>query len=107
MNIKHLLSDFAKHKSKLEKLPIHDLTVFNEGMFRIVETEDQPETVKKYVQNIELYIKWLHEHSKNELLAHWTTLYNSSTYPLTKVAILSQSPYIFSNIVQFIKDIKL
>ena len=107
LNIKQILSDFAKHKSKLEKLPIHELTVFNEGMFRLVETESSPEMAKKYVQNIELYIKWLREHTKNEVLAHWTTLYDSSTYPQTKVAILTHSPYIFSNIVEFIKDIKL
>jgi hypothetical protein len=107
LNVKLILSDFAKHKSKLGKLPIHELTLFNEGMFRLVETEDNPETVKKYVQNVELYIKWLREHSKNEVLAHWTTLYDSSTYPQTKVAVLTHSPYIFTNIVEFIKDIQL
>ena len=54
LNAKEILTDFEKYRPKLEKLPIHELTVFNEGMFRIVETEDKPETVKKYVQNIEL-----------------------------------------------------
>ena len=107
LNVKQILSDFAKHKSKLEKLPIHELTVFNEGMFRIVETEDEPEMAIKYVQNIELYIKWLQKNKKNEILAHWTTLYDAQTYPQTKVAILTHSPYIFKNIVQFIKDIQL
>ena len=107
LDVKQMLLDFEKHKSKLEKLSIHELTIFNDGMFRIVETEEKPETVKKYVQNIELYIKWLRQNSKNELLAHWTTLYDSSTYPQTKVAILTHSPYIFTNIVDFIKDIKL
>jgi hypothetical protein len=76
-------------------------------MFRIVETEENPEKVIQYVQNIELYIKWLRKNTKNELLAHWTTLYDSSTYPQTKVAILTHSPYVFTNIVEFIKEIKL
>jgi len=107
LNVKMILSDFAKHKSKLEKLPIHELTVFNEGMFRIVETENEPEMVIKYVQNIELYIKWLQKNKKNEILAHWTTLYDSPTYPQTKVVILTHSAYIFSNIVEFIKNIQL
>ena len=107
LDVKQILLDFAKHQSKLEKLPIHELTVFNEGMFRIVETEENPEKVIQYVQNIELYIKWLRKNTKNELLAHWTTLYDSSTYPQTKVAILTHSPYIFTNIVEFIKEIKL
>ena len=107
LNVKQILSDFTKHKSKLEKLPIHELTVFNESMFRLVETEEQPETVKKYVQNIELYIKWLREKTKNEVIAHWTTLYDASTYPHTKVAVLSHSPYIFNNLVEFIKNIQI
>jgi len=107
MNVKEFLMDFEKHKSKLVDLPIHELTIFNEGMFRIVETEDEPETVKKYVQNIELYIKWLQKNDKNELLAHWTTLYDSPTYPKTKVAVLTHSAYIFSNIVAFIKNIQI
>ncbi|MCL2142480.1 MAG: AAA family ATPase, partial [Methanimicrococcus sp.] len=107
LNAKHILSDFAKNKTDLEKSPLHELTVFNDDMFHLVETEDKQETVKKYVENIELYIKWLQGHAKNEALAHWTTLYDSSSYPQTKVAILSYSSYIFTNIVQFIEDIKL
>jgi len=107
LDVKQILSDFEKHKSKLKQLPIHELTVFNDGMFRLVETEEKPEKVKKYVENIELYIKWLREHTKNEVLAHWTTLYDSSTYPQTKIAVLTHSPYIFNNIVEFIKNIQI
>jgi len=107
LDIKQILSDFAKHKSKLEKLPIHELTVFNEGLFRIVETEGDPEKVIKYVHNIELYIQWLQKSHKNEVLAHWTTLYDSSTYPQAKIAVLSHSPHIFKNLVDFIKNIQM
>jgi hypothetical protein len=107
LNVKQILLGFAKYQSKLEKLPIHELTVINDGMFRIVETEDNPETISIYVQNIELYIQWLQKNNKNELLAHWTTLYDSSAYPRTKVAILTHSPYIFGNIIKFIKNIQM
>jgi midasin (ATPase involved in ribosome maturation) len=107
LNVKQILSDFEKYKFKLENLPVHELAVFNDGMFRLVETEDKQDVVKKYIQNIELYIKWLRSNTKNETLAHWTTLYDSPTYPQTKVAILTHSPYIFTNIINFIKDIKI
>jgi MoxR-like ATPase len=107
LNVIQVLSGFEKYKSKLEKSPVHELTVFNDGLFRVVETEDNPEEVKKYVHNIELYVKWLRKNTKNEVLAHWTTLYDSSTYPQTKVAILTHSPYIYKNIVEFIKEIRL
>jgi len=107
LNVKQILLDFEKHKSKLTKLPVHELTVLNEGIFRIVETEDDVVTIKKFVQNIELYIKWLQKNNKTEVLAHWTTLYDAATYPKTKVAVLNHSTYIFNNIVEFIKNIQI
>ena len=107
LNVKLILSDFEKHKSKLKNLPVHELTIFNESMFRMVEIEENPETTQKLVQNMELYVKWLRKEEKNEVLAHWTTIFDSTAYPQTKVAILTHSPYIFKNIVEFIKDIQL
>jgi hypothetical protein len=107
MDAKKILSDFAKHKKSLESLPIHELTLLNESMFRTIETEDQPDVTKRYIENLELYVKWLRNDKRNEVLAHWTTLYDSTAYPNTKVAILTLSPYIFQNIVSFINDIKL
>ena len=107
LDVKLILSDFGKNKPKLKKLPLHELTAFNDGLFRIVETETNTETVKKYVQNIELYIEWLRAESKTEALAHWTALYDSNTYPQTKVAVLTYSPYIFENILEFVNNIQL
>jgi hypothetical protein len=107
LDVRLILSDFEKHKAKLKKLPVHELTIFNESMFRMVETEEKPETVQKFVQNMELYIKWLRKETKNEVLAHWTTIFDSNAYTQTKVAILTYSPYIFTNIAGFIKDIEI
>ena len=107
LDVRLILSDFEKHKSKLAKLQAHELGIFNEGTFRAVETEEKPDLVKKYVQNIELYVKWLRDKGKNEVLAHWTTIFDAATYPQTKVAILTHSPYIYKNIVEFIKNIQL
>ena len=107
INVKQLLSNFDKYKKDLSKLAIHDLTVANEGIFRLLETEEDDNLIKKYVCNVELYIKWLQKNERREVLAHWTTLYNSSTYPKAKVIVLTHSEYIFEHIVEFIKDIKL
>jgi hypothetical protein len=107
IDVKKLLTAFDKNKNLIEKSPVHELAAINERMFRIIETEEKPETVKKYIGNLELYIKWLGDNKHNEALAHWTTLYESTTYPKTKVAILTHSPYIFTNIVDFIKNIQL
>jgi hypothetical protein len=102
-----ILRDFEKNKAKLEKLDIHELTPLNEGCFRMIELEKAPQKVKAYVANLEGYIKWLIENERNEVIAHWATLYQSSAYPQAKVAILANSTYIFQSIVGFIKDIKI
>jgi hypothetical protein len=107
LDVRQILSDFEKHKAKLTKLPTHELAIFNESMFRVVETEEKPEMVQKFVKNMELYIKWLRKEEKNEVLAHWTTIYDSNAYPKTTVAILTNSPYIFTNIIAFIKNIEI
>jgi hypothetical protein len=73
----------------------------------VIELELDQKKVKGYVTNLEQYIKWLIENERNEVVAHWATLYQSSAYPQAKVAILSNSPYIFQSIVGFIKDIKV
>jgi hypothetical protein len=56
---------------------------------------------------MESYVKWLSEEKRNEVLAHWTSLYESSLYPKTKIAILSNSRFILQNIISFIEGIKL
>jgi MoxR-like ATPase len=107
LNIREIFSDFGKHKAKIGKMQTHELSLLNERLFRMLETEDKQDDVKRFVQNTEEYIKWLNTQHKNEVLAHWTTLYDSDTYPKTKIAILMYSPFIYSNIVEFIKKITL
>jgi hypothetical protein len=102
-----VLSGFEGKKEELERMDVHELTTLNESFFRIIEIEETGERVKQYIENLEQYIRWLTGEKRNEVLAHWTTLYESSLYPKTKVAILSNSPYIFQNIVSFIDRIKL
>jgi midasin (ATPase involved in ribosome maturation) len=107
INAKSVLTNFEKQKAKLEKADIHELAALNEAIFRTIETEDDVAIVKKYIANLESYIRWLCDSKRKEPMAHWTTLYDSAAYPKTKVAVITQSPYIFANIVQFIKDIKV
>jgi MoxR-like ATPase len=101
------LEDFEAAREELERMGPHELTSLNERLFRIIEVEGDPARVKRYIANLEGYVKWLVKEQRNEVLAHWTTLYESSLYPKTKVAILGNSPFIFQNIVSFIEGIKL
>jgi hypothetical protein len=101
------LEDFEAAREELERMGAHELTSLNESFFRIIEIEEDKERVRRYIANLEGYIRWLVEEKRNEVLAHWTTLYESSLYPKTKVAILGNSQFIFQNIVSFIDGIKL
>jgi MoxR-like ATPase len=101
------LEDFEAAREELERMGPHELTSLNESFFRIIEIEEDPARIKRYIENLEGYIKWLAEEQRNEVLAHWTTLYESSLYPKSKVAILGNSRFIFQNILAFIEGIKL
>jgi hypothetical protein len=107
IDVKKILNDFEKNQLAVEAMSAHELATLNAGMFRIVETEDNPKHVRKYIKNMEAYIKWLRDNKRNEAVAHWTTLYDTETYPKTKVAVLQYSQYIYQNIVDFINDIEL
>lgn len=129
INPKDVLTNFVKHKSALKKLSTVDLTILNDGLFRIIETFgvqegqssdkefsslfqmiDSQKTntdIGVYIKNLELYIAWLIDDKKDEVLAHWATVYEANTYQKAKVAILKNSPYIFNTIVNFIKGIKV
>ncbi|GHV77860.1 ATPase AAA [Spirochaetia bacterium] len=102
-----ILSGFDAAREEVERMGAHELSALNESFFRIIEIEGNDEQVKRYITNLEGYIKWLSDEKRNEVLAHWTTLYESSLYPKTKVAILSNSPFIYQNILSFIDGIKL
>jgi hypothetical protein len=101
------LEDFEAAREELERMGAHELTSLNESFFRIIEIEEDPARIKRHIANLEGYVKWLAEEKRNEVLAHWTTLYESPLYPKTKVAILGNSRFIFQNIISFIEGIKL
>ena len=107
LSAKDILTNFKKNVAKLKKAQPHETTVLNEAMFRIIETEDEPDKIKKYIENLELYIRWLVDEKRNEVLAHWTTIYEAATYPKSRFKILNNSQYIFQNIVSFVKDIQI
>ncbi|MHC6201875.1 AAA family ATPase [Breznakiellaceae bacterium SP9] len=107
ISARELLTDFDAHKKALEKLEVHELSTLNESSLRLIELETAEAQQKVYVENLEGFIKWLRTHKRNEVLAHWTTLFDGNGYPKAKLAILKYSPYIYKNMVDFIKEIKL
>jgi hypothetical protein len=102
-----VLEDFILAQKQLEKLPLHELSSLNDGLFRTLELEEDQTVLKKYIGNLELYLKWLQATQQNEVFAHWTTLFDSAAYPKAKIAIMTYSPYIFNTIIDFIKTLKV
>ncbi|MDR1147416.1 MAG: AAA family ATPase [Spirochaetaceae bacterium] len=102
-----ILNNFDECKNDIEELTVHELSDLNEGFFRVIELEENQDTVKIYTANLEKYIRWLRDTGRGEALAHWTTVYEGNVYPKTKVAVLSYSPYIFEAVIDFVKNIKL
>jgi len=108
LGAKAVLTDFEAHKKELASWAAHDLTSLNGGLFRAIEMEGKNEKkVKGYVENIAKYIDWLRECRLNEVIAHWTTLFESAAYPAAKVAVLKYSPATYQNIISFIQEIQL
>jgi hypothetical protein len=102
-----VLKDFKKVQPQLEKMAAHELSALNEGIFRSLEIEAKPVLLKTYISNLELYINWLDSGKRGEVLAHWATLFDSASYPRAKIAIMNNSPEIFSRIVDFIQGLKV
>jgi hypothetical protein len=100
------LTDFNAVSQKLMNSRAHELTALTEACFRQTETVND-ERRKLYASNLALYAEWLHKHKKNEVLAHFTTLYASASYPKTKYELLMNPHDIMNYIEKFIGDIRL
>jgi hypothetical protein len=100
-----ILDDFDRSAGGLAELSLHELSSIHEGIFRIIELDENQETARGHAASLEKYIRWLNDTGNGEALAHWITIYEGNVYPKTKAAILSYSPYIFQTVINFIKNI--
>ena len=103
---KDILLDWNKHKAKVQQLALHELSLLNESLFRFMETSSELENNKTKVgKALESYLKLLQENNMNEAYAHWISLYNSGNYPKAILFILSQTPRLYKDIMQFINSL--
>jgi hypothetical protein len=107
LNPKTLLSGFEKYKKNLANAQPHELSVLNEACFRIIEAEGDEGRRKDYAVNFGKYALWLYAGKLNEALANWATLFDSSTYLNAKIAVMTYSPEVLTNLEKFIKAIAL
>jgi hypothetical protein len=100
---KDVLEDFYKAKTVLEKYALHDLSVINDSIFRVLETGDLMDG-KKMADNLIAYFTFL-AGKKKEAAAHFANLYIQQTYPAAVQFIAMNAPRVSSDLIKYIQGI--
>lgn len=104
INAESILKDFDRHKQTLEKYPVHDLSIVNEGVFRCIESDKQG-TESVASDNLLKYINWMVQNGKREAMAHFCSIFESATYTKANIFMMSKAPNCFNTITEFIKGL--
>jgi len=103
---KDILYSFDKVKDKLKPYTLHEMSIVNEGIFRLLEVEkvsaDKKEDVKK---NLDAYFDYLVKERK-EAAAHFANLYVQQTYPNAVAFIARECQVLTMTLVLYVKSIR-
>ena len=103
---KDILYSFDKVKDKLKLYTLHEMSIVNEGIFRLLEVErvpaDKKEDVKK---NLDAYFDYLVKERK-EAAAHFANLYVQQTYPNAVAFIARECQVLTMTLVLYVKSIR-
>jgi len=103
---KDVLYRFEAVKSKLEPYSLHEMSLVNEGIFRLLEVEKVPAEQKEDVKkNVEDYFDWL-VGSHKEAAAHFANLYVQQTYPNAVAFIARECQVLTMTLVVYVKSIR-
>ncbi len=106
ISAKEILNDFQKCKSKLKEYKLFEMAIVNENIFRFFETEDIEENKKNNIlKQFRLFVKFLFNLDSNEFMAHFISLFESTNYPNTNLFIIKETPEIYKEITNFIKNL--
>lgn len=103
---KDVLYRLEKVKERLEAYTLHELSMVNEGIFRLLEVEKIPAEEKPEVKkNLEAYFDWLVK-AKKESAAHFANLYVQQTYPNAVAFIARECQVLTMTLVLYVKSIR-
>ena len=97
-----VLSDFDSCKAWLHKLLPHEITILNESIYRFLELGKQAEAGIAS-SNLMKYLHWLVDEGKRECMAHFCSLFESSSYAKANMFLMTTG--CFKYITGFIKTI--
>ena len=101
-----LLDSFEKHKTVLKGYTTQDLATVNDSIFRFIEAECySKKDIKNIAENLLCYFTFLETEKLREAMAHFVSLYSSSSYPNTLIFIVTHCPKLYKQITEFIKSI--
>ena len=103
---KDILYSFEKAKDKLKPYTLHEMSIVNEGVFRLLEVEKIPAEKKEEVKkNLEAYFDYLVKERK-EAAAHFANLYVQQTYPNAVAFIARECQVLTMTLVLYVKSIR-
>ena len=103
---KDILYNFGKVKEKLAPYSLHEMSIVNEGVFRLLEVEKVPADKKADVKkNLNDYFDYLVK-SRKEAAAHFANLYVQQTYPNAVAFIARECQVLTMTLVLYVKSIR-
>jgi len=103
---KDILYRFAEVKEQLAPYTLHEMSIVNEGIFRLLEVEKVPADKKADVKkNLGDYFDYLVKERK-EAAAHFANLYVQQTYPEAVAFIVKECPVLTMTLVYYVKSIR-
>ena len=103
---KDILYNYEKVREKLTPCTLHEMSIVNEGIFRLLEVENIPADMKADVKkNLNDYFDYLVK-SRKEAAAHFANLYVQQTYPNAVAFIARECQILTMTLVLYVKSIK-
>ncbi len=103
---KDVLLHFAKVKAQLSAYDTHQLSVVNDSIFRLLETQKMKDKEKTTAnKGLTSYIDLLFAESKKEATAHFASIFEKGSYPNAIMYMMTETPQVYQQIMKFISGL--
>lgn len=103
---KDVLFHFSKVKVQLSAYDTQQLSVVNDSIFRLLETQKMKEKEKTTAnKGLTSYIDLLFAESKKEATAHFASIFEKGAYPNAIMYMMTETPQVYQQIMKFISGL--
>jgi hypothetical protein len=102
-----VLSDFDQVKGRMASYKTPDLAFINESLFRLLETKTFSSVTQENCakRNLTAYVTWLKDTSRNEGLAHFSSLFETGGFKQANTFIARKAGDVYILLTEFIKSL--